>query len=145
MWSIDMFGIRNGKAFPAISDMKLAYLATPYSRYPLGIEQAFIDAAKLAGRLLRIGLCVYSPITHTHPFAVFNNLDPLDYSIWQPFDEAMLNACDALIVAHMDGWQDSLGLAREVAFFERADKPIFDLDTDSLGMTRRQKREASGS
>ena len=45
----------------------LAYLATPYSKYPAGLQQAFVDAAKLAALLLRSGMNVYSPIAHTHP------------------------------------------------------------------------------
>ena len=45
----------------------LVYLATPYSKFPGGIQAAFIDAACIAARLLRAGVKVYSPITHTHP------------------------------------------------------------------------------
>lgn len=116
----------------------LAYLATPYSKYPEGIDRAFIDAAKLAAKLLRAGVKVYSPIAHTHPLAVHGNLDPLDHSIWMPFDHAMMAAADILVVAHMDGWQASYGIAEEIKFFEAAGKPIFDLDPKTLVMTRRR-------
>ncbi len=116
----------------------IAYLATPYSRYPGGIEKAFKDAAKLAGHLLCAGIKVYSPICHTHPIAIYGALDALDHSIWLPFDEAMMEAADALIVAHMEGWEESRGLAHEVRFFEDAGKPIYDLDPVMLVMTRRQ-------
>lgn len=118
--------------------MGLAYLATPYTRYKGGIEQAFRDAAKLAAQLMRAGIKVYSPIAHTHPLAIHGNIDPLDHSIWLPFDHAMMRAADVLIVAHMDGWQKSKGIAHEVAFFEECRKPIFDLDPRSLVMTRRK-------
>jgi hypothetical protein len=116
----------------------LAYLATPYTKYSAGIEQAFIDAAKLAARLLRSGLTVYSPITHTHPLAIHGGIDPLDYEIWMPFDKAMMEACGTLIVAHMQGWETSKGVAIEVDFFKRARRPIFDLDPDTLAMTKRR-------
>lgn len=117
----------------------LAYLATPYSKYEPGIEQAFIDAAKLAALLLRAGMKVYSPIAHTHPLAVHGNIDPLDHAIWMPFDEAMMTAADVLLVAHMQGWQESFGIAHEIKFFEDAGKPIFDLDPKTLVMTKRKR------
>jgi hypothetical protein len=116
----------------------LAYLATPYSNFPGGIELAFQSAAKIAGLLLRTGVKVYSPIAHCHPLAVHGSIDPLDHSIWIPFDEAMMRAAAVLIVAHLPTWQTSKGIAHEVAFFEHARKPIFDLDPATLRMERRQ-------
>lgn len=117
----------------------LAYLATPYSKYQGGnLELAFRDASKLAAQLMLAGLKVYSPIAHTHPLAVYGFVDPLDHDIWLPFDEAMMTAADVLIVAHMDGWQASRGIAHEIEFFERAAKPIFDLDPLTLRMTKRR-------
>lgn len=121
-----------------MSGNTLAYLATPYSRSPRGMRLAFVDASALAGRLLHAGIYVYSPIAHTHPVATYSDLDPLDHSIWLPFDELMMARCDTLIVAHMEGWQESKGLAHEVNYFERARKPIFDLpDVTTCALVRR--------
>lgn len=117
--------------------MNLSYLGTPYTRYKLGIERAFMDACALAARLLQVGIPVYSPIAHTHPIAVHGKLDPLDLGIWLPFDEAMMSRCDVLLVAHMDGWDLSRGIEHEVKFFQRIGKAVFDLDPDSLKMVRR--------
>lgn len=119
----------------------LCYLATPYTRYKSGLEQAFKDAARIAAHLLLAGVKVYSPICHTHPIAHFGNLDPLDSSIWLPFDEAMMRACGVLIVGQLDGWEDSVGVAHEVKFFETAGKPIYDLDPRTSLMTRRAELE----
>lgn len=116
----------------------ISYLATPYTKYPCGIEQAFIDAAKLAARLMLAGVRVYSPIAHTHPLAIHGNIDPLDHAIWMPFDEAMMAVADTLIVAHMDGWENSYGMKLEIDFFDRAGKPIFDLNPSTMVMIRRQ-------
>lgn len=117
----------------------LAYLATPYSKYMDGnLELAFRDAAALAAKLMLAGVKVYSPIAHTHPLAIYGDVDPLDRDIWLPFDEAMMSAADVLIVAHMKGWQASRGIAHEIEFFERAGKPIFDLDPNTLTMSRRR-------
>src|SRR5262249_57300939 len=110
-----------------------------YSRYPHGIERAFIDAAKIAARLLRAEIRVYSPIVHCHPLAVHGGIDPLDHSIWLPFNEPMLIVSDLLLVAHMDGWRESIGVGDDIKFFEEARKPIFDLiDPEAIMMVRRQ-------
>lgn len=115
-----------------------SYLATPYSRYQKGIEAAYEDACKLTAVLLTTGVKTYSPIAHTHGIAIHGNLDPLDHSIWLPFDEAMMSAAHSLIVAHMDGWEDSFGIKHEVAIFRTANKPIFDLIPETMIMTRRK-------
>lgn len=108
------------------------YLATPYTKYPQGIEQAFIDASKLAARLIQSGLSVYSPIAHTHPIAIHGGIDPLDHKIWLPFDNAMMKAATFLLVAHMPGWEESYGIGEEIKFFKAMGKPIYDLDPETL-------------
>lgn len=108
------------------------YLATPYSRYPDGLEAAFRDAAKLAARLLELGVRVYSPICHTHPIAIHGELDPLDHSIWLPFDEAMMEACDAIVVAMMPSWKQSKGIKYEIDYFTLEGKPVFYLEPGTL-------------
>lgn len=110
----------------------LVYLATPYSKYQAGIEEAFKEAAKLAGVLLKAGLKVYSPIAHTHPIAVHAKIDPYDHNVWLPFDEAMMSAAQALVVAKMDGWQVSRGIAHEVEFFQRHGKSVYYLDPATM-------------
>lgn len=115
----------------------LCYLATPYTRHPDGIEAAFQEAAKIAARLMLSGMKVYSPIAHTHPLAIYGGLDPLDHSIWMPFDQAMMDRSDVLIVAHMYGWQESYGVAEEIRIFEEVGKPIFDLNPETLSMSKR--------
>lgn len=115
----------------------LAYVATPYTKRA-DIEKAFVDAAKLCALLLRAGIKAYSPIVYTHCISLHGCLDPLDHDFWMIFDQAMMKAADVLIVAHMDGWQESDGIAEEIAFFEAAGKPIFDLDPKTLMMTKRR-------
>ena len=115
----------------------LRYLASPYTAYAAGMEQAFIDVAILAGRLFAIGIPTFSPIAHAFPYVKYGNLDPLDYPAWKPVQERLMDACDSLIVAHMDGWEKSVGIQHEIAYFMRAEKPIFDLDCESLIMTKR--------
>ncbi|MGA9855097.1 MAG: DUF1937 family protein [Gammaproteobacteria bacterium] len=117
---------------------RLAYLASPYTKYPRGIDAAFGDVCALAAPLIRTGVNVFSPIAHSHPIAVNGGHDPLDQDFWKEIDAIFLDKCDVLIVAHMDGWKESRGIAHEIEVFERAGKPIFDLDPMSLSMVARR-------
>jgi hypothetical protein len=50
----------------------------------------------------------------------------------------MMEEADILVVAHMEGWDKSVGIAEEIRFFHVEGKPVFDLpNLDSLQMTRR--------
>ena len=109
---------------------KLCYLATVYSKHEHGIHVAFVDASRAAARLLEAGVKVYSPIAHTHPIAIYGNIDPLNHDIWMPFDEAMMEAADALIVLEMNGWKESKGIKHEIDFFEMRGKTVYYLPTN---------------
>lgn len=122
---------------PSLPEGVLAYLATPYSKYEGGnLELAFRDAARLAAQLMLTGIRVYSPIAHTHPLAVYGDVDPLDHSIWLPFDEAMMQRCEVLIVAQMKGWKESKGIDHEIKFFAARKRTIYMLDPVSMTMRR---------
>lgn len=116
----------------------IAYLSSPYSKYRSGHDQAWRDACKLSAHLICCGIKVYSPIAMTHGIAVHGALDLLDHAIWLPFDEAMMEASSVLIVAHLEGWNESIGIAHEVKFFEERGRPIYDLDPRSFDMTCRR-------
>ncbi len=110
--------------------MTLVYLATPYSKYPGGLEAAWIDACRVSAALLRQGIQVYSPIAHTHGIAIHGDLNPLDHDLWLGFDEAMMKACDELIVARLEGWQESRGIAHEIMKFMGMGKSVLYVDFD---------------
>lgn len=104
--------------------MSFWYLATPYSKFPSGIEAAFIVACQQTALLIRAGIPVYSPIAHTHPVAVNGDIDPLDHSIWLPADAPLMSAALGLIVCKMESWESSYGIGVEIAEFKKAGKPI---------------------
>src|SRR5271170_5526059 len=108
-----------------LKNYKFIYLATPYSKYKTGQENAANDAAKIVAKLLKESVYVYSPIVHTHQVAIHGNLDVLDYKIWQAFDQPFLDVSDCLLVAKMDGWKDSDGINFEIKDFHEKKKEIF--------------------
>jgi hypothetical protein len=110
----------------------LIYLATPYS--PVGAmtitDSAMLKseraqrACEIAGRLIREGYHVYSPIAASHYIAVYGDVKG-DWKTWKAYDERMISFCDELWVAtEMDGWQSSVGVKAEIAYAESIGKPV---------------------
>ena len=115
-----------------LKQFDLVYLATPYTKYPNGINAAFEDAARLSAKLLQAGVNVYSPIVHMHPIAIHGGIDPMNYKIWIPANEAQINKADALLVAQMISWEYSYGIEKEVEAFIKAGKHVFYIDPFTL-------------
>jgi len=104
---------------------RFTYLATPYSKFPGGIESAFKIACKAAADLIRAGVRVYSPIAHTHPIAIHGGIDPYAHQIWLPADLPMMRAAASLTVLKAPGWESSYGIGEEIKEFRRWAKPVF--------------------
>ncbi len=101
------------------------YVGSPYTKYHLGLPAAWSGVAYFAAALTRdTGLTLYSPIVHSHPLAFIGNINPLDGEFWLRLQRPMADAATGLIVYRMTGWQESVGLAKEIEWFESANKPI---------------------
>ena len=112
----------------------LVYLATNYSKFPGGIQKAFEEASKLAARLIVNHIKIFSPIAHTHPIAMYGEVNPYDHSIWLELDESMMRASQALLVAEFEGWKESYGVDQEIKIFTRDGKPIHYINPNSLAI-----------
>jgi Domain of unknown function (DUF1937) len=113
-----------------LRQFRLIYLASPYSKYPDGIEAAFTEVADLAGQLIKEGIPVLSPIVHSHPICEYSGLDHLSHDLWMKMDEPLMDACDAICVAKMTGWARSKGVGIELFRFKVANKPAYLLDPE---------------
>lgn len=104
--------------------MELWYLASPYSRYVGGTENAFREAAEATAALVRAGYKVFSPIVHSHVVAHAGRFDPLDCAMWLEQDEPFMKAAAGIVVLMLEGWQESVGVSHEIERFAQMDKPI---------------------
>src|SRR3990167_4220981 len=109
----------------ALKRYDLVYIATPYSKYPKGMGMAFAEAASITCQLMLAGIKGYSPIAHTHPLAIYGNVDPGNHDVWLPFDQAMMNKSDAMCIIMMEGWKESKGITHEIEYFTKVAKPIY--------------------
>ncbi len=108
------------------------YLATPYSKYPGGLDAAFNAACKVAAKLIGKGELIYSPIAHTHPIASKSWLDPSDHDIWLRLDEPLMHGAKGIIVAKLPTWEISFGVAFEIDWFTKAGRPIRYLELEEI-------------
>jgi hypothetical protein len=121
---------------PTLADLVgsgVVYVASPYTHYPYGHEAAAQDAGRVTAALMRMGICAYSPIVHSHAVAHIGGLDKVDGEFWQRMDAPMVEAADACIVVKMPGWDVSKGVTHEIAEFTAAGKPIVYLDDGEVG------------
>jgi hypothetical protein len=109
------------------------YIATPYTKYPDGLDVAANHAEFVGGELVRHGVKAYSPIAYCHKIAKRVGLNPTDINIWIPFHEPMISASYGLIVAKMLTWEISTGVSEEIKIYEKAGKPIEYLDVEYDG------------
>ena len=93
---------------------QLVYLACPYSHTDRSVRVARFEAVnKVAAALMREGLKVFSPISHTHPIAEAGEL-PLGWDYWHEYDKAFLSASYKMVVLMLDGWRESAGVNGEI-------------------------------
>jgi hypothetical protein len=104
------------------------YLATPYSKYPDGLEAAFQEACRVTAWFIRRKIPCYCPIAETHALAHNSDLDPADHDIWLPFDLPKMEAAGGLIVCMLPTWENSFGIHYEYNVFTKARKPIWFLE-----------------
>jgi Domain of unknown function (DUF1937) len=106
------------------ADQKLVYLACPYSHPEASVRESRFQAAnRAAAELMRSGLFVFSPISHTHPIAIAGDL-PLGWDFWEGYDRAILAACGRMIVLMLDGWRESKGVQAEIGIAQEMGLPV---------------------
>lgn len=101
----------------------LIYLASPYSApTPEQREQRFLEACRAAAYLMKHGYVVFSPIAHTHPIAINNEL-PKGWDFWSRQDGELLKRMDMVLVLCLEGWSESVGVQAEIALAQKCGMP----------------------
>lgn len=116
---------------------KLIYLASPYT-HPCKIvkEKRFLEITRLASEIIKKGYLPLTPITASHEIARIGNLQGC-WPTWRKLDLQMVKRSDAVVVAQMDGWRESIGVTAEIRAAKRYGKPVYYLNPNSLEITER--------
>jgi len=105
-----------------------AYLGAPYSHPDKEVREARFEAVTtITALLMKLGMVVYSPITHCHIVANNHNL-PGDWSFWKPVNKVFLKHCSALLVLQLPDWSASEGLSKEINLAIELGKPVIYLN-----------------
>ena len=100
------------------------YLATPYTKYPAGIEEAWKHACQAAGWLTDRGVPNYCPIAESHPIAIAGGIDPRNHDIWIVRNRPLLHHAVGGIIVQMPEWTESYGVKIEMDHFRAFQKPM---------------------
>lgn len=101
------------------------YLASPYSHDSATVRHArFRSACLAAGWAIKNGLFLYSPIAHTHNIAEVCGL-PLGFDFWEEYDAVGVGSCKDLYILKIPGWEESIGVWREINIAEDMGKTIY--------------------
>jgi len=115
--------------------MKLVYVASPYTILPedqssSSLQDRFEEVCDEVVSYLQSykGMAFYSPIMHWHYASLKNNL-PTDWGFWWPQNKKFLELADELwVLSYMRGCEKSKGVAKEIEYFNRLNKPILYLE-----------------
>ncbi len=89
------------------------YLGSPYSHELKSVQNMrYWAVSDVAGKLMRDGMYIFSPIVHAHSFAHY--IENWTWEDFKPYDDAFLTACGELYVLMLDGWKESVGLTWEI-------------------------------
>ena len=106
------------------SKKPLVYLAVPYSHPdPVIREWRFNEVNKLAAKLMKEGIIIFSPISHCHSIAIGYTLST-DWKFWKNYDIAYLSCSKKLLVYKLDGWETSIGVTSEIKIANELGIPI---------------------
>jgi len=109
--------------------MEKVYIAIPYSS--VDKEESFKLANKAAAFYYNKGFIVYSPISHSHPIAIQEDL-PKGFDFWEKIDYEFIDWCDYVVVVKMQGWDKSTGVKKEIEYCKKTNKPFCYLELDEL-------------
>ena len=98
------------------------YLAIAYTGYE---ELSFDLANKVAAELIREGNFVFSPISMSHPIAIYGKMKG-SWDVWKRIDMEFIKWCDEVIVINFDNnaVEKSVGVQAEIDFARELGKPV---------------------
>jgi len=105
----------------------LLFLSCPYSDPSEAVRRARYDeAVKAAADLMRRGHFVLCPVIMNHPVEAELLAQELSCpsGYWKLLEALLANVSSELVLLQLPGWQESRGVAREIALFSSLYKPI---------------------
>ena len=96
-----------------ISMTQLIYLAAPYSGSKEQIEYRMQEFCKVDALLMKDGYFTVSPLLK-HFTLEYADL-PGTWDFWSDYSYQLMMQCKAMIIIKLEGWEESAGVAVEIA------------------------------
>lgn len=104
--------------------MPYTFVSSPYSHPDEAVmSQRYEDVCSFVAERLRVGRICFSPIVHCHHLAHRFTL-PTDSDFWYTYNVAMLRAAHSLTVLQLQGWNESVGVKKELTLAAALNLPI---------------------
>ena len=96
-----------------IGSKMVIYLACPYWHEDACVRYDRFEAVnEIAGKIMEYGHVVFSPISHSVPIS--GTMENKDHDFWLGQDFPLLEMCDEMWIVPLAGWEDSVGVGREI-------------------------------
>lgn len=116
---------------------KVYYLASPYSHADKDVmHDRAVEVDRIAEELIVLGYNLIEPITMCHYKSLRNDRLPSGYEYWQTRDREFVSRSDGVIVSLIPGWDESVGVADEVAYAKSLGLPIYYINPKTLEITQ---------
>ena len=105
--------------------MNFIYLASPYTHPDKDVVLQRVEDTKqyFAYAVGKLEQVVFSPILQCHETAIAWGL-PTDMMFWQRYNCHFMQACDAIHVLTLPGWEESKGVKFELDWAAWHSKPV---------------------
>lgn len=116
---------------------KVYYFASPYSHKDFNVvESRYLEQQRLVAHLIKAyGALIINPIEMCHNLSQTYEL-PSGYEFWKTRDRKLISISDAIIVAKMPGWEESIGVTDEIKYARFLQKEVFYIDPETLQLSR---------
>ncbi len=105
-------------------EQEYSYLACPYAHSDRAVMEKRVQAAtETAYTFFQRGISIFSPLTHNSPLVNMGIGNGWEGK-WEGFDLGMLGRAQKLYILTLPGWEDSRGVAEEIAYARKLSIPI---------------------
>ena len=111
----------------------MIYLACPFTHSSPEIQEyRYRTSCRVAAKLMRCGIVVFNPLSHSVPICEFLGDIEDQHSFWMSVDLPILRRCDELLIIGMENWTKSQGVRSEMFEALSLHKPITLIDEEDI-------------
>lgn len=106
---------------------RLTYLSLPYSDPDHDVRDSRVrEAHRAMAEMMASGDLIVCPAVMNHEALdlLRGTTDAPGTAYWRDLEQRLASASDDLVILTLRGWDQSRGVAREIALFEAAGKPV---------------------